>query len=642
MGNVVAYESVESKLNAELETELKRLRAADPFQLPERTANLTNLYVKKIQGKYDVTRAKKDTDSAIDLLYIAYNTTPQTHSEIRTQISAIMDGLENAQRESKEAMRNAMLTADDILREIRLPLADWVAIRKCKDPEDKDGVAELKEFFKTDIIELAARIKARALEIKKDLDAIVAKYDAIIRETSAATAKSEAALATGLKRQEAIANEINETNARREQLEAMVTDLQAEVAKYDKMAKDFEARANTAEERAFIMSIVQVGAQMLAAAIPAIVTAVTASATGGASVVAAAAASTVKHAIGEKNAEAPADKATDAQVIDTKKKISDKQAEAKASRAKIEEMKTNLKTLENEVVDAKKRAKKKPEQTTPAAAADKEKDKPKPKPPAEDADDQTVAALEKRIKTDTKALTQEEEKYAGLVGVLSGLQASLAALDKGLGKLTETQQNEVASLRVLQMKMLDKVEAYEKERRNQNAELVKINALLVGKRTDQQTTELTIKSLNLSITALKRAKEVVQGLATFFQSFAAFMDGVSRGAENDMRMFERFSKSASVRGLLEVMQTGDNFLSGQTGTWHGVHQITERFATAFENGMSKVQALNGKYIHGPELETYLKAASVQIEQIVAERDQASKQRLIDLEGYRKEMLAAAS
>ena len=81
-------------------------------------------------------------------------------------------------------------------------------------------------------------------------------------------------------------------------------------------------------------------------------------------------------------------------------------------------------------------------------------------------------------------------------------------LDKGLGKLTEKRENAAASLREMQMKMLDKVEAYEKERRAQNAELIKINALLKGKRSEEETIHLPIQSLNISISALRRTNMV--------------------------------------------------------------------------------------------------------------------------------------
>ena len=519
MSNTAVFESREAKLNKKIEGQVDNLVAASPLKLPVADAEVSKLYVNKIEGTYDVGRAKKDTDNAIDLLYIAYNTTPQEAGEIRVAISDIMDKLIKAQQQSELAMRRAMGVADNVIGELRNTFPDWLDVRNCKGLEDTNGIAEIKDFLKNDILELAKKIKEKALSVKKELDGIATTYDGIITDTAAATSKSETALAERLSLKTAIEKEINEKNAKREQLEALVKDLQSEVTKYDKMARDYESRANTAEERAFIMSIVQVGAQMLAAAIPAIITAATATATGGASVIASAAASTVNRAVGDKNSDIKSDTATatDANVIETKKKVSEKKAEATKSEKKIAELKENLTSLEKDLAEEKKKDKNK----------NKDKDKDKDKIEEQKEDSPVVKGLETRVAAKKEELKAEEVKHNGLIGTLSALKDSLTALEKGLGKLSEKQENAGANLRELQMKMLDKVEAYEKEKRNQNAELVEINALLKGKRTAEETIKLTIQSLNISISALKRTKEIIQEIAFFFKSFADFMDRVS-------------------------------------------------------------------------------------------------------------------
>jgi len=273
MGNTVVFESREAKLNDAIEDQVGKLAAAKPLKLPGRDAEASRLYVQKIEGTYNVERAKKDTDNAIDLLYIAYNTTPQTEGKIRVQISEIMGRLIKAQQESQREMQGAMRVAASVLRSLGDTFPDWLDVRECKGLEDTKGVAEIKTFIKKDILDLADEIKKAALGVKSKLEGIAATYDDIIKDTVAATSESETALAERLKDKAALEKDINETNARREQLDELVKDLQSEVEKYDKMARDYESRANTAEERAFIMSIVQIGAQMLAGVIPAIVTA---------------------------------------------------------------------------------------------------------------------------------------------------------------------------------------------------------------------------------------------------------------------------------------------------------------------------------------------------------------------------------
>jgi len=240
-------------------------------------------------------------------------------------------------------------------------------------------------------------------------------------------------------------------------------------------------------------------------------------------------------------------------------------------------------------------------------------------------------------------LTAEETKYQGLIGALSGLQASLTALDKGLGKLTEKQENTAASLREMQMKMLDKVEAYEKERRTQNAELVKINALLKGKRSEEETIHLAIQSLNVSLSALKRTKEIIEEIAFFFKSFADFMDRVSQEAGVDIELFDAFVGRDKVRmnAFQNLVLGADKFFLRQTGEWNAINFVSDKFCKSFADGWSKLNKLSGKYITGNELETYLKAASLKLEEIVAERAEASKQKILDLDGYRKQLRDSA-
>ena len=630
MGETVTFENRAKKLKEAIENQIGKLGKATPLVLPPPDAEVTELYVQKLEGTYNVARAKKDTDHAIELLYIAYNTTPQEDGQIRVKIAAIMGELIRAQGESEIAMSKAIGKADNILAKIGTFFSDWEDVRKCKGPDDEAGVKEIKTFLTDDIIKLAKYIKAQALEIKTMLEVIAAAYDGIIRDTRAATSASELALAKRLDDAAAIKKQIAVSNAKREQLEALVQDLAREVEKYDKMAKQYEARANTAEERAFIMSIVQVGAQMVAGAIPAIVTALTASATGGASVVASAAVSTVNRAVGDKNATEVKKDPTDEDVIKAKKDISNKAAEAKVLEGKISGLKKDVTDIENELKTQKQKEGKPTDTTTNTAAEDKD-------------DSETVKAIKKRIGGKKEELKTEEDKYASIIGVLSGLQASLTAMEKGLGQMSQKAEDAAASLRKLQMQMLDKVEAYEKERRTQNAELVQIKALLIGSMSEQEIVQLAIQSLNVSLTALKRTQEIIIEIAAFFKSFAAFMDRVSDETEEDITLFDDAAGRPRLRESFykHLIESTDKFFLRQTAEWNAIRHVSDKFNQSFADGRTKLNKLSGKYIQGHELKAYLKDASKQLEKIVAERETAADAKVVEISGYRKQLTDSA-
>lgn len=653
--NVIGFQSQEAKLNDEIEAQITALRTATVIALPKADSKLSQLYVQRIQGKYNVVRAKTDTDNAIDLLYIAYNTTPQAQGEIRVQISDIMHKLIDAQQQSELATRRAMNVAGNVLSSLENYHPDWQDVRECKGPEDTNGVKDIKDFLKSDLIELAKKIKEQALSVKKELDPIAATYDRIITETLAATSNSEKALAAQIKEKTAIEKEINEANAQREKLTALVEDLTRDVQKYDKLAREYESRANTAEERAFIMSIIQVGAQMLAAALPPIAMALTGAATGGTSTLASAAANTVKRAVGDKNSDTDADTAADKNVIETKKKVSEKQGEVKQSEKKV----AALKKIVNELEDELKREENKPKPSSDKdkpKTTDKDKsnekeeskeEKPKDKDETKEKDKDepatTAEKLKDRLKKEKEELQKEEENHTALIAALMGLQDSLKALEKGLGTMVEKQDNTAAALREMQMKMLDKVETYEKERRTQNAELIKINALLKGKLSQEETISLAILSLNVSISALKRTKEIIEEIAFLFKSFADFMDQICSETQLDIERFDAFVGKETIRRNFfnSLIEGGDKFFLRLAGEWNAIKLVTERFCNSFADGWSKMNKLSGKYLTGDELSAYMKTASVRLEEIVQEREAASKQKIQDIATYKEQIRAKA-
>ncbi|MFK3780330.1 tyrosyl-tRNA deacylase [Agrobacterium sp. NPDC089420] len=622
MNNVVTFDSREAQLNKEIDADVEAIVSQPKFSLPKSDTALVRSYVDKIQGTYDVERAKRDTDNAIDLLYIAYNTTPQEEGKIRGRISAIMDKLITAQQKSQRTMKDAMDVASRIRISIDDLFADWLDVK-----EDNDQ-ADIKSFVSNDLIKLAKNIRDKALAVRDDLLVVASTYDAIIRETAQITDASEMVLSKRLEDKAVMEREIREADARREQLESLVNDLKVQVAEFEKKAREYEKRANTAEERSFIMSIVRVGAQMISSAIPAIAMVAGGPASMLASSVGGALSGQSKggqDADGQGQGGGSRTPATGGGKTDsaaTQSKISEQKAELRKSEEKRDALKTDIKSLED---------------TRSALAKDAEGADPKSSKAVE------LAELDKRLSARAGELKTQEEKIAGQQTLISSLQASLDALDKGLGKLSDEQQQQAASLREIQMQMIDKAEAYEKERRTQAAELVKINALLKGKQAEDDKIKLAIQSLNVSITALKRMKEIIEEIAFFFKSFADFMQAVADDAQHQIKAIESVAELDVIRKnrFAQLIRSVDEFFVRQTAQWYAVITVSDRFNRSFSEGWSKLNKLQGKYLTGTELTNYMTEASQKLSAIVAEREAAADEKIASLHAYREDLNKSA-
>lgn len=594
--------SVEFDVNNKIDDRVKTILEGEPVSLPGRDDPLVMEYIRKIEGSYDVSRSKQDTDHAINLLYIAYNTTPQNRGNVRVGIDKLMTQLIAAQQDSEAKMRIAVEDSHRLYGSLCDMFEGWEEVRVIEDPE------ELKAFIGEDMIDLAEEIKSRSEKISNDLAKVAETYQGIINDTNKVVNDSEKALAEELENKAAVEEEIKKNNAEREKLESLVADLQRDIEKYEKMSNEYKARAESAEDKAFIMSIIRVGAQMITGAIPMI----TAGLTGGTSLIAGAAASTTQQ-IANSQAAASEDDNT-AEVIEKKKEAADKTKEI----AVAEKEKTDLEEKGKELAAEKQKA---------------EEDE------SADADTKTkkVESIEQRIAANDEAIKKKEGEIAAAKTALEAANESLKALDRNLEQMAEKQDDQAASLRQLQMQMLEKVESYEKERREQAAELVKINALLTGQRTKEETIQLAIKSLNLSLKALKRMREIIVEISFFFSSFAAFMQQVMEGSERQTALIqqaldkERFTKTFAKR----IRKNTDDFFVRQAAEWQAVEVVSTKFVACFNDGWSQLNKLSGKYLTGDELKGYLESAAVQIEEISFNRQKASTAKLADLDRYRK-------
>lgn len=608
MPETANFESREVKINLTIQNDVETILSKPNFQLPRADAGIVNSYVQKIQGTYDVERAKRDTENAIDLLYIAYNTTPQEEGDVRVRISGIMNKLITTQQQSELTMRDAISTANNIGKLLNDVFPDWMDIRESNDQ------AEIKSFVTKDLVTVAKTIRDKALNVRDRLLLIASTYDEIIRSTADTTAKSEMALSNRLSDRKALEREINEANAKREQLESLVNDLRSQVEEFEKKAREYEQRASTAEQRAFVMSIIKVGAQMISSAVPAI-----AMAAGGPAPMLA---SSIGGLLGGQTGPKTDTQSTpDSQAAPSKSKTDDTartQTQLSEGKAELQKREAKRDSLQNEI---KQLEEAKAKLTTgPGNAAE-------------------AAELDKRIGARAAELKAQDEAVVKQKEIISSLQGSLETLDKGLGKLTDEQQQQAASLRQIQMQMVEKAEAYEKERRNQTAELIKVTALLKGKRDEKEDMDLAVRSLNLSLSALKRMKEIVEEIAFFFKSFADFMQSIAEEADHQVTSIDNVAQLETIRRnrFAQLIRSVDEFFIRQTAQWHAVTIVSDRFNKSFADGWSKLNKLSGEYITGDRLNAYLQTASARLAAIVAEREAASDAKIASLNAYRESL-----
>ncbi|MGG5291793.1 hypothetical protein [Pseudomonas shirazensis] len=593
MNEVIPFISRNARIDSAISKHIEALSTATPLRLPaEQTALVAN-YVEKIEGTYDTSRAKHDTDHAIDLLYIAYNTTPQEQGDIRIKIGSIMNELITAQQESERRIKNAIRVANRIGTTLRNCLPDWLDVKEGGDPE------EIKEFVTTDLLAMANEITQSAITVRDSLTTIADRYDVIIRNTADATARSEIALSDTIQADTKLEKELVIANARRQMLDSLVADLQQQVARYERLAQEYGKQAKSAEQKSFWASLLKTGAQMLGAVLPMVAL----GATGGASAVVGGASMAAASGLGQQPQADGLNKD-----IQMKKARSELRAEQTLLKEQSDKLKSNLDDLTKRNTDAADPAK---------------------------------GTLHDRIKEVQADLDKAAARQAELNQELSQLEAALKAIGEHAASLSAEQRKQAGNLRDLQMQMLGKAEEYENTRREQASELVNLTALLAGQRNEKQNIELAVRSLNLSVSALKRTKEIVEEMAFFFKSFSDFMQVILDQARDQVSSYESAGNSARLRAnrLAQLVRSTDEFFVSQAGQWLAVGVVSDRFAQTFKDGWSKLNKLSGTYITGDELPAYMDQASFTLKMIIEDRKNASHQRLVYLAAYRDELSA---
>ncbi|QXI36456.1 tyrosyl-tRNA deacylase [Pseudomonas xantholysinigenes] len=588
MSEIVSFTNRNALLENQIAEQIEALVKVEPLRLPEANAPLVTSFRSKLEGSYEVERIKTDTDHAIELLYIAYNTTPQEQGEIRVRIAGIMHALIRAQQDSESSIKGAVRIAERITRQLRNLLPDWLDVKETNDAE------EIRHFVSTDLLAMARDIAASAGEVRADLTSIVNRYERILADIEAVMASSELALSETIEANRKIKQEIVEATARREQLDQLVSELQQQVERFEVLARRYGEQANSAEQKSFWAGLLKSATQVLAAVLPLAAL----GATGGSSALFGAV------TVGALNRQPNAD-------IDPGKLV--EQANLEGQRqvqlGVVEEHKRRVSDLAAQYA---------------AATGELVKQE-----------------LEKGLEQERGALREAQTKLAGVEQQLGALLRELA---QAASDVSEQMKEQAASLRQLEFQMLDNVERYENVRREQAAELVRITVLLGGKRSEQQSIELAVKSLNLSVAALKRSKEIVEEIAFFFRAFVDFMQLIIDEALERVEDYDRAGNSESLRRnrLQQLLLTTDCFFITQTAEWHAVSAVSQDFVQLFNDGWSKLNKLSGSYIIGEELQDYLVQAAHQLNTIAEARDAVSTQRLASLDSYRRELQERAA
>lgn len=607
--NVISFEFDELK---RIDEGVKKIIGTEPLKLPDVEHPLTSDYIRRIQRRYNVAHSRLDSDNAIDLLYIAYNTTPQKYGAIRNDVEKLIMMVLQAQQRSELKMTDIVLISDTLNKKLRMRFEDWVEKRSSA------GAAGLKSFLEKKLLKLVSDIKEQAENISKELGGIVSEYDEIVAFTTGTIGKSQIALSDEIKNGEDVEKDIAMKTAQQAKITSLVNSLQSDINEYQSMAEGFRQRAETAEQRAFIMSIVQVGAQMISSMAPAIVAGLTGAATGGASLVASVACNTASGLL--RNEKATAESASAAEEIKTKKDIAENQSQKAVAEAEKAQLETKAAELAAE--------KKKIEEDTDTASRDVR-----------------IKALEQRILDNQAAIQEKDKKIAAAVTALEAISAAAKVLDEKMGKMSEKQDAAATGLREMQMKMLEHVREYNKEKHIQDAELAQITVLLRTSRDKDETIKLTVQSLNLSLTALNKMREIILDIQGFFISFAAFMKSILADSGVQVEFLEEAlsdNEFDNTRFVQRIIRSNDAFFVTQVAEWQAINVVSAKFKENFSEGYRKLNALKGNYLFGSALEAYLTSAADKIDGIIAARNQWAAEKELELDAYKNEISKARS
>lgn len=226
------FKSRTDEITKRIRLQVCELIECKPFCLPEAHAALVQSFVAKIENGYNLPDFQGDTDHAIDLLFIAYNVTPQDQDEIRIQIVAIMDKLITAQQRSEQAIKNAVKVAQGIHVQLGQTLPAWLSVKDNGQPE------RVRAFVIETMLALGKDIASKAAQVRQDLQSIAAGYDRILEETLQVKRRSEIELGDLIKGNQEFALEQQNGETRRQQINTLVVEMRGEVQRYEQQAME--------------------------------------------------------------------------------------------------------------------------------------------------------------------------------------------------------------------------------------------------------------------------------------------------------------------------------------------------------------------------------------------------------------------
>jgi chromosome segregation ATPase len=572
--------------------------AQEPYikekELPKRNSDLVRLYQQKAARNYDVDRSKNDIENAVELLSIAYSATPQKAGDVRVRIADIHQNVLKSQEKAETMMKKVASDAEDISEELIETFSEL------QDFNDEDKKAYIVEDFS----ELVEKIEKKASTIYTGLMEVAGSFDNISKETLEVSKASQLLLGDEMKEREKVEKAISGYEAQQASLENLLDSLRKSIEKYNEQARKMEEKADTADKRAFITGLIQIGAQALAS----VAGTVAMSLGGPASMATRVATSTfLRDGTKQENTGGGSNDAksdVDPAKLETKKAgIKLKKDEAETKVGKLEEEMAKLTT---QIEKLKKN----------------------------NADLQTEKAELEDLERNLREKEQESERARQ---ELKELGTQLGELSKTASEVRGQELDAAKSFRQLQVDFLDKAEKYEKEKMTQDAELIRIKSLLGSQSTVKNSIELTIETLILSVKALQQVKSILEEVAAFFKNFAEFLQGVSKQAQQQS---EKISKATSKERYWNGVLKGiDEFMISQCAEWYATENIANRFVDAFNSGWEMMNNLSGKYLDEQELKVYIGTAANRIEEIAKSREAASTAKITDINKYRQDIEA---
>lgn len=263
MNDIAVFECLEQKLTRSIDIEVKRLRSQNYMSLPRAGTAVISHYQALLKLSCSLERVRKESDSAVELLYIAYNATPKSYGDIRVRISKVMCALMLTQQDTERALSKGLRSVDAILAQLWDFFPDWQELKESRDIEG------LEDFVACDLRELVSSIQRKAARIQSDLYEVSGSYRELISDTEVAAKCSEQALSLRLVDRADIEQELLSSRLRSQKLEHLGEKIADRFAALKRFALSLNKNVLTSPEQASVNAIVDAAQCVVEKVIPA-------------------------------------------------------------------------------------------------------------------------------------------------------------------------------------------------------------------------------------------------------------------------------------------------------------------------------------------------------------------------------------